>query len=144
VSTAVKADACGTTVIVTDTGVVEVTLWRNDEGLVVRELDRFPNAWRTWSAPETGQSFRTRLDAVSRWDYGAGAVLGGPVTITAHGLFFHIPGSTSAVAGKEVAVGAVDAFEENGAPRVDHADAISFVGHQPQIDFVAAICDALT
>jgi len=58
-------------------------------------------------------------------------------------LFFHIPGGTSAVAGKEVAVGDVDFFED-GLPIVDDATAVSFVGHSPDFDFVAEICEALT
>jgi len=136
-------EACGTTVTGTAQGTVEITLWRNAAGLVVRELDRFPAATFTWTAPETGRSVKTRYDVTSNWDYGDGAVQGGPVTITAHGLFFHIPGGTSAGAGKEVAVGDVDFFED-GLPIVQDATTVSFVGHSPDFDFVAEICKALT
>jgi hypothetical protein len=54
---------CGTTVTVARNGTAEYTLWRNDAGLVVRELDRFPGATTTFSAPEQGgrSPFDTRL-----------------------------------------------------------------------------------
>ena len=136
-------EACGTTVTGTAKGTVEITLWPNAAGLVVREHDRFPAATFTWTAPETGRSVKTRYDVTSNWDYGDGAVQGGPVTITAHGLFFHIPGGVSATAGKEVAVGDVDFFED-GVPIVEDATTVSFVGHSPDFDFVAEICKALT
>jgi hypothetical protein len=137
-------EACGTEVVFTFTGTVEYTLWRNDEGLVERELDRFPGAFITWSAPETGQSVKTGVNLVSRWDYGDGAVLGGPVTVAFHGLFFHLPGATSAWAGREVSEGDVDGFE-NGVPIVDDVTLVSFVGHVLEdFDFVEAVCGALT
>jgi hypothetical protein len=139
----VLSEACGTEVAVTLTGTAEITLWRNTRGLVVRELDRFPKARVTWTASGTGRTVTTRFDAVSSWDYGSGAVLGGPVTVTAHGLFFRIPGVTSAVAGREVAVGSVDAFD-NGIPIVDRAEQVLRVGHDPEFDFVDAMCEALT
>jgi hypothetical protein len=135
-------EACGTTVIGTATGTVQITLWRNDEGLVVRELDRFPGAFFTWTAPETGNSVKNRYDVGSMWYYPDGAVDGGPVTFTMRGLFFHIPGGTSAIAGREVSVGDVDFFED-GVPVVEDGDLVSLVGHWPQVDFVDEMCDAL-
>ena len=32
-----------------------------------------PTTWTTFSAPETGESFRIRFQGVSTWDYGTGA-----------------------------------------------------------------------
>lgn len=135
-------EACGTTVIATASGTVEITLWRNADGLVVRELDRFPGAFFTWTAPETGQTVRSRYDVGSMWEYGDGAVVGGPVTFAMRGLFFHIPG-TSAIAGREVSVSDVDFFE-GGVPIVEDGELVSLVGHWPQFDFVEEMCSALT
>src|SRR5829696_2014910 len=75
------SELCGTTIQVSATGTVEITLWRNEAGLVVRERDRFPNAWTTFSSPETGDSFRIRFEGVSDWEYGTGARIGSEVTI---------------------------------------------------------------
>jgi hypothetical protein len=138
-------EACGTEVVVTLSGTRDVTLWRNDAGLVERELDRFPGAFITWSAPETGQSVKTRVDLVSHWDYGTGAVLGGPVTFTFQGMVFHLPGSgDSAFAWREVSVGDVDGFED-GVPIVDDGTLVSLVGHIPNdFDFVEAVCSSVT
>jgi hypothetical protein len=134
--------ACGTTVIVTATGTSQVTLWRNEAGLVVREIDRFPGATLTYSAPDTGHSFSTRYSAVSTWDYGDGAELGSPVTLSFHGLFFHIPG-TSAAAGSYVAVGKVDRFVD-GIPITDASVGVKNTGNRLDGDFQMAICAALT
>ena len=137
-------EACGTQVVLTVTGSGEYTLWRNDQGLVERELDRFPGAFVSWSAPETGKSVKTRADLVSTWDYGAGAVLGGPVTYSFHGMFFHLPGASSAFAGREVSVGVVDGFD-NGVPGVENGTLVSLVGHAPEdFDFIDALCGLLT
>ena len=138
------SELCGTTIQVSATGTVEITLWRNEAGLVVRERDRFPNAWRTFSSPETGESFRIRYEAVSDWDYGTGAQIGSEVTITRHGMVFHIPGET-AIAGLTVTEEAtVDHFDQ-GVPIVEGGGTITRqVGHFPNnVDFGTAICEAL-
>jgi hypothetical protein len=135
--------ACGTPVVVSIVGSGEYTLWLNSSGLVARELDRFPSAFLTWSAPDLGTSVKTRADLVSRWDYGSGAVLGGPVTYEFHGLFAHVPGGTSAFAGREVSQGYVDSFD-GALPGVDNGELVSLIGHFPDLDFVGAVCDQLT
>ena len=138
------SQACGTQVVVTVTGSAEVSLWRNEEGLVVRELDRFPGAFISWSAPATGMSTKTRADLVSHWDYGTGAVLGGPVTFVFQGMFFHLPGASSAFAGREVNVGNVDRFQD-GVPIVNEGTLVSLVGHFPEdFDFTESLCGLLT
>jgi hypothetical protein len=111
---------------------------------VVREHDRFPGATLTFSAPDTDQSLTIRSQANTWWDYGAGATLGSEVIITANGLFFHVPGQTSAIAGHETVRATVDRFDENGVPVNDEgSEQINFVGHMPEEDFGAAICTAL-
>jgi len=138
------SELCGTTIQVSATGTVEITLWRNEAGLVVRERDRFPNAWTTFSSPETGDSFRIRFEGVSDWEYGTGARIGSEVTITRHGLFFHIPGAT-AIAGLEITEGAVVDHFDQGVPIVEGGGTnTKLVGHFPDdVDFGTAICEAL-
>jgi hypothetical protein len=137
------SEACGTEVVISITGTMEATLWRNEEGLVVREIDRFPGSFFTFSAPETGKSVKSRADLVSRWTYPGGAVLGGPVEFEFHGMFFHIPGGTSAFAGREVSRGDVAGFD-GSLPVVDDGELVSLVGHFPDVDFVSAVCGQLT
>jgi hypothetical protein len=122
---------------------VEITLWRNEDGLIVRELDRFPGVFFTWTAAETGRSVRTRYDVGSMWEYPGGAIEGGPAEFTMRGLFFHIPGVTSAIAGREISVGDVDFFED-GVPIVEDGEQVSLAGHWPDLDFAASMCQALT
>ena len=137
-------ESCGWAVEVSATATLEVTLWRNEAGLVTRELDRFPNAWRTFTAVDSGNSFRIRYQGVSKWDYGAGAQVGSEVTITSSGLIFHIPGAT-AIAGHEVSEGGIVDHFDQGVPIIEGgAMTTKLVGHFPDdVDFAAAICDAL-
>ena len=135
---------CGSPVEVSATATLEVTLWRNAAGLVTRERDRFPQAWRTFTAVDTGESFRIRFEGVSTWDYGSGAQIGSTVTIKRTGLIFHIPGAT-AIAGQQVTEGGiVDRFDQ-GVPIVeDGGVSTKLVGHFPDdVDYATAICTAL-
>ena len=50
-------DQCGTEVVLTTTGNARVTLWRNADGLIVRQRRRSPGSRNILSAPETGNSF---------------------------------------------------------------------------------------
>lgn len=137
------SQACGTPVVGSAEGTVEITLWRNEDGLIVRELDRFPGVFFTWTAAETGRSVRTRYDVGSMWEYPGGAIEGSPAEFTMRGLFFHIPGVTSAIAGREISVGDVDFFED-GVPIVEDGEQVSLAGHWPDLDFAASMCQALT
>jgi hypothetical protein len=59
-------------------------------------------------------------------------------------MFFHLPGASSAFAGREVSVGDVDAFED-GVPIVDDGTLVSLVGHFSQdFDFTDSLCGLLT
>ena len=51
-------EACGTEVIISISGTARITLWRNEAGIVVRELDRAPGFKITYSAPASGASVK--------------------------------------------------------------------------------------
>ena len=138
------SETCGTPVTVSITGTDQVTLWRNEAGLVTRELDRFPKAWQTFTAMETGSSVRVAFEGTSTWDYGAGAQIGSAVIIKRTGLIFHIRGAT-AIAGHEVTEDAtVDHFDQ-GVPIVEGGGVnTKLVGHFPgDVNYPEAICKAL-
>ena|SRR5215213_10237176 len=136
-------DLCGTAVTVSSTGALHVTLWRNADGLIVRELDRYPNTWRTFTA-ENGSSFRIRFHAVQRLIYDGGARGGSLVRIETTGMFAHYPGIAFAGHATEVAV--VQGFQGNGVPIIDFDTLIMqrLVGHNPDVDAAPAICEALS
>jgi hypothetical protein len=137
---------CGTEVVFTVTGDAIVTLWRNAEGLVVRELDRTPGSKITFSAPETGNSFSFPNSVVATFDYGDGAEVGSEATVRVRGLFGHVTGFIASDAGSVTLVGEVTGFDEFGIPIVDFPDPpIRETGNrEPGEDVAAAFCEALT
>jgi hypothetical protein len=137
---------CGTEVVFTVTGDATVTLWRNAEGLVVRELDRAPRSKITVSAPETGNSFSFPNSLVATFDYGDGAAVGSEATVRVRGLFGHVTGFIASDAGSLTFVGEVTGFDEFGIPVVDFPDPpVRETGNRESgEDVVAAFCKALT
>jgi hypothetical protein len=142
-------EACGTEVSISISGTRQVTLWRNEAGLVIRQLDRAPGAKLTYSAPETGASVSHPYSVVSTWDYGGGATVGSQVTVTLHGLFGHVTGFVPSSAGTATGSGFVSGFDDFGIPQVDDLavleDPIRETGNREPIeDVLAALCEALT
>ena len=77
-------DDCGFVVDFTTAGTLEITLWRNDVSLVVRERDKLLQHVTLTNA-ETGKSVKS-VHGELRRDYGTGAVLGSSVIITLTGM----------------------------------------------------------
>jgi hypothetical protein len=141
-------DLCAFPVTVTISGTASVTLWVNDSGKVVRELDTAPGSTVTWSGNGNSFSFPNML--VARTDYGpAGATLGSSATVTVTGMFGHVPGYIASDAGQLIITGAtvVDFASEQGAqiPIIDGGDVQTQHGifHNGD-DVAAAICSALS
>ncbi len=113
---------CGIPVYITADGSVEITLFYDQDGNVVREIDRAPGFTDTFFSPATGQSFTVHSPFVAMYDYGAGATLGGPATITLVGTEGDAGGPGTAVtAGRVVIPGVVIGFSPEGIPLVDPA-----------------------
>jgi hypothetical protein len=139
------SDQCGTDVVFTITGNVTVTLTRNAAGLIVREADHSAGSKVTVSAPETGRSFSFPNSAVATYDYGTGATVGSPVTLTLRGLFGHVTGHIASDAGTITLVGTVEGFDEFGIPLVDFPNPpIRETGNREGEAVAAAFCEALT
>ena len=138
---------CGTPVVWSKTGTDHATVWRNDAGVVVRELDYSPASKITISAPLLGTSFTAVRSTLSTWDYGAGARLGSEVTITQHGLLGNVPGHMAAEAGTTTIITTVTGFTPEGSPMANPHEGtiVRQTGNpvDPDVE-AAAVCAALT
>ena len=118
------SDACGIPVTIALEGVLQVTLERNDAGLVVREHDVLSSFTAVFSSPVelggTGRSFTNRSPGVATFDYGGGAAVGSTAVITLTGLAGPAAGPGSDVtAGYQRLTGTVVGFSPEGIPIAD-------------------------
>jgi hypothetical protein len=133
--------ACGFPVFFDFVGEAKVTLVRNKDDLVVREIDRVGGGAKlTFRSATASFSFPSQP---STWDYGEGAVVGSEVIVSFHGLFGHASGFIASDAGLFRSLGVVTGFDEFGIPDVDFVEAIADRGNR-ETDVVEAICAALT
>jgi hypothetical protein len=144
------SDVCGVPVTITIEGTAQVTLWRNDAGLVVREHDVLSSFTAVFASPVelggTGRSFMNRSPGVATFDYGSGATLGSTALITLTGSAGPAAGAGSAAtAGLQRLTGTVVAFSPEGIPIVDFDGPVLIEhGTWPSFDVVMAQrCDAL-
>jgi hypothetical protein len=137
-------DACGTDVVITQDGVLNVTLVYNHQGLLVKEIDPSGGGTLTFSAPLTGDSFSFPIQSTII-DYGAGAQIGSTFTMKLVGLSGHVPGYIASDAGQIIVTGVVFGFEENGSPLLEFHDIVLEHGNSESGEAVAAaVCSALT
>jgi hypothetical protein len=138
------SDQCGFDVFVDVVADLQVTLVYNTGGLIVREIDRAGGGTVTFRSPDTGKSFSFPFQP-SQWDYGSGAVIGSPVTVSFTGLEGHVPGKISSDAGLFRFLGVVEGFDEFGIPEVGFVDVIADRGNRGSLEAVtAAICGTLS
>ena len=138
------SEECGFDVTVSVVGDLQVTLIRNKEGLVVREIDRLGGAKVTFSSEDGSFSF---IAQPAQFDYGSGATIGSTAIASFPGLQGHVPGLVASDAGLVRLIGTVVGFDEFGIPLVDFetAEVLIDVGHRStQEETVAAICSALS
>ena len=133
-------DDCGFVVDFVQTGTIHVTLWRNDAGLVFRELDTASSFHLTFTREDTGKTISMVLSQSSQWDYGSGAVLGSSVRVTFVGNAFRLPG-VGPDAGRIVVTGTVGDFTPEGVPLVaiPDQDPLFLAGRHPDEDLCAAL-----
>ena len=137
-------ETCGTEVVISTEGTLNVTLFYNEQGLIVKEISPSGGGTVTFSAPETGNSFSFPLQTAII-DYGAGAQVGSTFTAKFVGLFGHVPGLIASDAGQLIFSGVVFGFDENGIALLDFREVLVEHGNfQSQEDINAAICGALT
>jgi hypothetical protein len=139
-------EQCGTEVVITVSGREKVKLWRNADGLIVRQHRRAPGTKITYSAAETGNSYSYPDARVLTFDYGDGAQVGSEVILRERGLGGRATGFIAADAGSHTFVGEVTGFDDLGIPEVDLSnEPIKQTGRRNAFeDVVAATCEALT
>jgi hypothetical protein len=136
-------ETCGTEVVISIEGTLQVTAVYNQEGLIVKTIDS-GGVTITFSAPATGNSFSFPLQP-GIFDYGAGAEVGSTFTAKFPGQFGHVPGAIAADAGQVILSGVVTGFDEFGLPIVDFTEVLVMHGNfESQEDINAAVCGALT
>jgi hypothetical protein len=141
----VVTDLCEFPVTISIQGTLLVTLVYDQEGEVVREIDRFQGGTITYSSANGSFSFPI---SPTIFDYGEGAEIGSEVTVKLVGLEGHAPGFISSDAGIIIFLhGVVVGFDEEfgGIPIVDFGEPDIFHGHfGSSEDIQAAICAALS
>jgi hypothetical protein len=138
-------EQCGFPVTINTTADLHVTLVRNQQGLIVREIDRAGGGRVTYSSDNGSFSFPA---APSQFDYGSGAVIGSSVVASFPGLQGHVPGRVASDAGLVRLEGIiVSGFDEFGIPELDftNAEVVVDVGNREDSESIlAAICGALS
>lgn len=136
------SEACGFDVTVHIEGTLLVTLILDQEGDIVREIDRFQGGTVTYSSATGSFSFPTQTVI---FDYGEGAEIGSEATIKIVGLFGHAPGFIPSDAGLLILTAEVTGFDEFGIPGVDPQDVLVQHGNfESEERILGAICAALS
>jgi hypothetical protein len=131
---------CGFDVYRTITGRIDVTLFQDENGSLVREADTGPDFKETFYAPSTGKTFSDPGLVTSHTSYDGGATVGGTATQTLTGLLQNAAGPADA--GRIVLRGVVVGFDPDGIPLVDTSEFVSGTGHL-SADPVGNRCAAL-
>jgi len=135
--------ACGFAVFVSLSGAMEVKLFFDETGTLVREIDTGPNVMATTSAPSTGKSFSYPFIDLGNTTYSGGGALGTEAVISESGLLFRVDPGNVMNARHIVEEGVViDHFGD--VPIVEPTQVLSQNGNVFMGDLTAAICVALT
>jgi hypothetical protein len=138
------SDTCGTEVVISIDGTLNVTRVYNQASLIVEEIDSWGGVTVTYSAPETGDSF-SYPSGSNIIDFGAGAEIGSTFTMKLVGVIGEVPGYASSSAGLIIVSGTVTGFDEYGSPELEVTDLLADLGNRNSFDDVtAAVCSALT
>ena len=134
------SDACGFPVTSTTENVADVTLFYDENGLIIREIQRSPGGRSTLSG--NGNSITFSLPRVQVFTYPSGATIGAPASGKFLGADGHVPG-IGATAGQYEVTGTVTGFTPEGLPIVT-VENQEFHGNEPSpATIIAAICGAL-
>jgi hypothetical protein len=137
------SDACGFDVFDVGAGNVDVTLFYDQGGTLIREIDTFPVFTFSFAAPSTGKSIGSRAPAVLITDYTGGGAVGTPAVGRLTGLQIMLqPGVM--FAGRQVFDAVVVDHTPEGIPEIMFTNLISQSGNFFSGDEVALVCAALS
>ena len=131
--------ACNLPVYLTLNGTIKATLFLDNNGNVVREVDTQPGGTLTYSSGHASISFPFSI--ISHTDYSAGTSVGSPVTITLTGNIGSFTGIVGPGTGRLVLSGDVFAVDSNGVPLTEFTGLVSMSGNFT--GETAKICAAL-
>jgi hypothetical protein len=135
--------ACGFDVIVVLAGNANTTLFYDQSGTLVREIDTFPATTFAFTAPSTGQSIVSRQPFPVITDYTGGGAVGTLAVSRATGLVLMLqPGVM--FTGRQVFEAVVVDHTPEGIPILGDAKLISQSGNFFSGDEVPLICAALS
>jgi len=116
------------------------TLFYDNAGNIVREVDTFPSFRVTVYAPSTGKSYTSARPAVLHTTYTDGASIGSAAIAAEVGLFEKIDG-IAMVGGRFVYEAVVVDYDDAGVPLIRFVSEISTSG--PQANIPVARCAAM-
>ena len=137
------SDACGFDVFDVFAGNINVTLFYDQSGTLIREIDTFPATTIGFAAPSTGKSIVSASPAVGHIDYTGGAAVGTPAVLTITGLQLMVqPGVM--LTGRQVFDTTVVDITPEGIPVTPPMNLISQSGNFFSGDTTPLVCAALS
>ena len=137
------SDACGFDVFDVLAGNIDVTLFYDQSGTLIREIDTFPATTLGFTAPSTGKSIVSPSPNGGHVDYTGGGAVGTPAVVRLTGLRFMLqPGVM--FTGRQVFEAEVIGHTDEGIPIHGPATLISQSGNFFSGDVAPLICAALS
>jgi hypothetical protein len=137
------SDACGFDVFDVLAGNIDTTLFYDQSGTLVREIDTSPSLTFSLAAPSTGKSIGSRSPAVLITDYTGGGALGTPAVASLTGLSLMLqPGVM--FTGNQVFDAVVVDHSPEGVPIIEFTNMISESGNFFSGDLAGVVCPALS
>jgi hypothetical protein len=135
--------ACGFDVFDVLAGNVDTTLFYDQSGTLIREIDTGPSLTLSFAAPSTGKSIGSRSPAVLITDYTGGGALGTAAVASLTGLQIRLaPGVM--FTGNQVFDAVVVDHSPEGVPIIEFTNMISQSGNFFSGDFAGVVCAALS
>jgi hypothetical protein len=136
--------SCGFEVSITQVGALKATVFHDQSGAIIREIDNQPGTQVILSSPTTRKSFSFPFSSTFRTEFPNGTTPGSEAVVTVTGLGDKVPG-IPADAGQIVFADATVLFvNSSGVPIVDFGRQSSSNGHSnTDATLVTAICSAL-
>lgn len=138
--------ACGFPVYERQAGDVRITLFRDANGAILRELDTSPGFKTFWFSPldsgGTGGAFSSPDSSSAKTGYPDGVYLGAPAFVVYEGLQARAPGQPEA--GRDAYVAEVAFIDVAGVPFIDILAPVDAHGNfSDGRTFAAAVCAGL-
>jgi hypothetical protein len=135
--------ACGFDVFDTFAGPIDVTLFYDQSGTLIREIDTVPTLTFSFTAPSTGKSIGSAAPAVLITDYTGGGALGTPAVASLTGLQLML-GPGVMFTGRQVFDAVVVDHSPEGIPIIEFTNLISQSGNFFSGDTAPLVCAALS